>query len=179
MKIPKSFLKAVIALCLSFVFYISGSLKVYEQREEKKNQENQLAAMSRELSETREISLNHAKLKNRFLKARELGLLQKGNRQKLMDVLENLFPESALDHLSCEAGLSEKKTFAGFPCRWTRITLHMEHFQDVDIFRFIDTLPQKLPGALIPEHLSLIRHETTGVSGSYHFYLLTLENTPQ
>jgi hypothetical protein len=114
MKIPKSFLKAVIALGLSSVFYISGSLKVYEQREEKKIQENQLAAMSRELSEIREISLNHAKLKNRFLKARELGLLQKGNRQKLMDVLEKLFPESELDQLSYEAGLSEKKPSLGF-----------------------------------------------------------------
>lgn len=179
MRIPKNFLTAGIALGLSSVLYIFSSLKVYKQEGEKEILENQFAAVSQQLTKTRKISFKHEHLKNQFLKARALGLLHKSNRQKLMDALDNLFPESGLDHLSYEAGLTEKKTFSGFPCQWTRITLHMEHFQDIDVFRFIHRLPQKSPGVVIPEQLSLIRHETSGVSGTYHFYLLTLENMSQ
>lgn len=184
--LPKNLLMVSLVLSASSFLYIWGKLRANEQEENRMALETRLAAVRQELQEAKKRASQQENLKRLFLKAQALGLLQKGDRQKLVAALEGLPLESGLERLSYEVSLTEKKTFANFPCRLTRVTLRMEHPQDRDIFRFVQDLPQKVPGALIPEQFSLTRHEASdgdasdslgGISGTYHFYLLTLENS--
>lgn len=103
-----------------------------------------------------------------------LGFLKDNLHDTIQSTLEDLMMKKPLDHLSYDSERSEKKLFGGLPCRLTRITLSFEHAQDQEILNMIQELPTHLSSAIISEQLVLIRQESH-VTGSYVFYILTLE----
>jgi hypothetical protein len=179
--VPKNFINSFsfVTFILSLVAYIVTSTKLLSQSKEKERLELQLSAIASQIPELQKISASEKSIESQFLKAERLGFFRKGQQQDIEGILKHLIHESGFAHLTYELGAEKRKTLSGLACRLLHIVLYIRHTQDVDIFRFIETLPQKLPGVLIPEHLALTRGdeglEKKNIAGSYAFYILFLE----
>ena len=87
--LPKNLLMASLVLSASSFLYIWEKLKANEQQENRMALETRLAAVTQELQEAKKRASQQENLKRLFLKAQASGLLQKGDRQKLMTALED------------------------------------------------------------------------------------------
>ena len=98
-------------------------------------------------------------------------------------VLEELWDSSGLQKLTYQLKHVDKPSPNNVPLYWHKIIIEFEHHQDQAIFQFIETLPSKLPGLIIPEQLSLTRFDPSlsdknlanQVSGFYYFYVITFD----
>ncbi|MGI4851578.1 MAG: hypothetical protein ACRYGR_06520 [Janthinobacterium lividum] len=141
--------------------------------------------LRQKINQARQKKLLREKIMTEFQQIQKSGLFSMGNPDTLESVLEELWDSSGLQKLTYQLKQVDRPSPNNVPLHWYKIIVEFEHHQDQAIFQFIETLPSKLPGLIVPEQLSLTRSDSSlsdknlgnQVSGFYHFYVITFDSS--